>query len=62
MDQIFLWQLTGWSNKFGTREKSMTDFYNFYFGSTEIEVQRYQSRYQRYCSKSDFVITTSISV
>ena len=31
-------------------------------GSTEIEVQRYQSRYQRYCSKSDFVITTSISV
>ena len=31
-------------------------------GSTENAVVRYQSRYQRYCSKIGFVVSTAFSV
>ena len=50
MDQIFLWQLTGWSNKFGTREKSMTDFL-FYKKNVRQNLSKFHLSFQQKMSK-----------
>ena len=40
----------------------VVNFFKFLKGSTENAVVRYQSRYQRYCSKIRFVVSTAFSV